>query len=57
MNCIKCPILEECPASKMTSDITYSEGVNIPARAEPLNKADCPLLILIAKATKELSET
>ena len=56
MNCIKCPILEECPVSKFTTGSAYAEGILIPDKAMPLNIEECPLLIIISKVN-ELTET
>ena len=56
MNCIKCPILEECEASKMTVQSIYPQGISVTTVAVPVDIAECPLLKAIAKAN-ELSET
>ena len=50
MNCVKCPIYEECEVSgKMQSVVEYSVAGagSIPIKAEPYNKDDCPLLRVI----------
>jgi len=61
MNCIECPILEECEAPKMTTFTVYSQGITIPARAEPLDKGECPFIacsrIIAAAKAEELAET
>jgi len=58
MNCIKCPILEECGAAKMTTESVYPQGITLPLRAEPLDREECPLLAAIAQAkVRELGET
>ena len=56
MNCLKCPIIEECPANKLTVSSVYEEGISIPEKAVPLDIGECPLLIMISKVN-ELTET
>ena len=50
MNCIKCPIVEECVASKMTNLVEYSAGLTIPVKAEPYSKDNCPLIKVIEES-------
>jgi len=56
MNCIKCPIIEECQADKFTVSFINGEEISIPEKISPLSDEDCPLLIVISKVN-ELSET
>ena len=47
MNCVKCPIIEECEATKITVQSTFAAGLTIPAKANPIEIDACPLLRLI----------
>ena len=49
MNCIKCPIIEECQANKTVteSDLYEEVGMSIPTDIQPFNKQDCPLIAAI----------
>jgi len=58
MNCIKCPILEECKVDKMTTEYEYPQGITIPLKAAPMSQEECSLLAAIALAkVRVLGET
>ena len=58
MNCIKCPILEECETSKMNITTEYPSGIMVVSKAAPLDIEECPLLIAVAAAkVRALEET
>ena len=48
MNCIECPILEECEADKMTIQSIYPQGISVTTVAVPTDIAECPLMKAIA---------
>lgn len=55
MNCLKCPILEECPVSKATTESDYSGQIVVPIKAKPYTESECVLLQAI-EATKSIKQ-
>ena len=49
MNCLKCPISEECGANKMLMLTEEIVGAYIPTKVSPYKADECPLLKAIAK--------
>lgn len=47
MNCLKCPIANECKVSKFTTNSDYCGAVNIPREVMPYNLEECPLVKII----------
>ena len=50
MNCVKCPILEECEARKYTTHTEYNNVASIPIKITPNNPDDCSILKLIRES-------
>ena len=53
MNCVKCPIIEECEVVKMPIQSTFAAGLNIPTAASPVEFDACPLLILVKESKNQ----
>lgn len=49
MNCLKCPISEECGANKMLMLTEEIAGAYAPTKVSPDTVDECPLLKAIAK--------
>ena len=53
MNCMKCPIAEECEVSKKAENhVTIGEDT-IPTRISPHRKEECPLLQALETAKSQ----
>lgn len=53
MNCVKCPITDECKVGKMTMMQDNLEGVSVPTKVMPFNPGDC-LLVKVLATVEEL---
>ena len=55
MNCLKCPVSEECNTSKMTMETLYLAmvGMSIPSVIAPQNESDCPLIVILVSTVTE----
>lgn len=49
MNCVRCPIIEECPASKEVEESKHSSGIALPVKIAPYNPGECLFLQTVAK--------
>ncbi len=50
MNCVKCPVVEECEVGKYTSVSQYTTFGSIPTVVMPSNPENCYLLKLIRES-------
>lgn len=53
MNCVKCPIIEDCKVSRICTQSIAAIGVFIPTEAKPVDPNACPLLRLIKESGSE----
>lgn len=56
MNCIKCPIEEECKASKMILNSVLVGGIRMPTVVVPPDGTDCPLKRAVEVVNRQLDK-